>query len=56
MATINSGNEQPKPGVLYIEMDEAMNEIGGFEKISRTRLKRVKDWRIEKIHWTQAFI
>jgi hypothetical protein len=36
-------------------MDIAEHEEGGSKKIASTRLMRVVDWRIKKVHWTVAF-
>ena len=44
------------PSKEYINMDEYENAPGGHQKIARTRLKRVKDWRLtHKKSWISAY-
>ena len=52
----NEAAEDTSGGKIQIDMDKWEGLPGGMAKISRTRLKRVKDWRIKKIHWSKALI
>jgi hypothetical protein len=37
------------------DMDKLEQQEGGMQIIAKSRLKRVKDWRVKKVHWTSAF-
>ena len=37
------------------DMDLLEQQEGGMQIIAKSRLMRVSDWRVKKIHWTTAF-
>jgi len=43
------------PTKEYISIDEYEEKEGGPQKIARTRLKRVRDWRLVHGNWFTAF-
>ena len=42
-------------GHELMDMDKLEQQEGGMQIIAKSRLKRVKDWRVKKVSWISAF-
>ena len=52
------GTPAPAPedaGHELMDMDKLEQQEGGMQIIAKSRLKRVKDWRVKKVSWISAF-